>query len=528
MDREINLDSIRALEEQIQEHERTIIQLKRTRNSLLNVSVLLPPEILGKIFGWNVIPDGNFGGLPKASHNFLFVCHHWFQVASGTPGLWGFWGNSIQDWARQHASDRTAPLDLVLDRHASGDLDDSLCNALRDRATRDTIWRVHLNNANAELLTSIISSITTKGEETRSNSVESFMLWNRSTSGGVDVSDFFSRYHFPKLRCLDLSGFFISSWDLMKSRTTSLTSLWLTNCKKSPLPSLSQMLSILSANPNLQSLKLSHSSIPGVHNDRSSSQIQLPHLKTLDLESSLDRVFGLLNRLELPDKMDDLNLTLPDYPPSELSQTVGPYLGDHLRRRSPDRLRLSIALFQNHFWVKVGDACEGHPTWVWFVEMEGHLGHVIMQKEEEAEKSCFDIFAHIPQENILELTAMTLPILRSGELCIQMCNLTYLHLGGVKLPEWFVEPAIPEPYVFKDILPRLRSISILSVDLCGGDWSPLTNFLTRRAAVGSRISSLIFQGHAPMDEGVVESIRRAVDLLERPEDRSDDESDDDY
>ena len=87
MDQEINLNSIRALEKQIQEHERAIIQLKRARNSLLNVSTLLPPEILGRIFCWNVVRDGYFGGLPKASHNFLLVCHHWFQVASGTPGL---------------------------------------------------------------------------------------------------------------------------------------------------------------------------------------------------------------------------------------------------------------------------------------------------------------------------------------------------------------------------------------------------------------------------------------------------------
>ena len=50
MDREINLDSIRSLDKQIEEYEKAIIRLKRTRNSLLNVSTLLPPEILGNIF----------------------------------------------------------------------------------------------------------------------------------------------------------------------------------------------------------------------------------------------------------------------------------------------------------------------------------------------------------------------------------------------------------------------------------------------------------------------------------------------
>ena len=60
MDQENNRNSIRALEKQIEEHEKALIQLKRTRNSLLNVSILLPPEILGKIFHYNVVPDGDF------------------------------------------------------------------------------------------------------------------------------------------------------------------------------------------------------------------------------------------------------------------------------------------------------------------------------------------------------------------------------------------------------------------------------------------------------------------------------------
>jgi hypothetical protein len=236
MDRELNLDSIRALEKQIQEHERILIKLKRARNSLLNVSTLLPPEVLGSIFRWNVIPDGDFGGLPKASYNFLLVCHHWFQVASATPELWGFWGNSIQDWIHRHARCRTAPLDLVLTGRASHHLDDKLRDALQDCAARGVIRRVHLKDIDAAtLLSSIISSIVTKGEEIRSISVESFILWN-SSGPSVDISDFFSRYHFPKLQRLDLDGFSISSWDLLGSRTISLTTLFLSGARQSPPP----------------------------------------------------------------------------------------------------------------------------------------------------------------------------------------------------------------------------------------------------------------------------------------------------
>ena len=64
------------MEKQIKDHERAIIQLKRARNSLLNVSTHLPLEILGNVFLPNVIPDGGFSGLAKGSYDFLLVCHH--------------------------------------------------------------------------------------------------------------------------------------------------------------------------------------------------------------------------------------------------------------------------------------------------------------------------------------------------------------------------------------------------------------------------------------------------------------------
>ena len=142
--------------------------------------------------------------------------------------------------------------------------------------------------------------------------------------------------------CLDLRGFDISSWDLLGSRITSLTTLSLIGVRRSPLPTVSQMLSILSANPNLQSLELSRDSVPDINGDRSSSQIQLPHLTRLRLTSTLRRVFGLLGRLELPDKMDHLDLSLSSCSPLDLPQTLGPYLGNLVRPRSPGGLRLSV------------------------------------------------------------------------------------------------------------------------------------------------------------------------------------------
>ena len=248
MDREINLDSIRALDEQIEEHEKAIIQLKRTRNSLSNVSTLLPPEILGNIFRWNVIPDGDFGGLSEDSYNFLLVCRHWFEVASRTPELWYFRGNLIPDWSKRYSRCGYSSLDLVASSvgWTTLELGEPLRDALQDRTAWDAIRQVHLRGVNGKIIESIISLMITPGEGVLSNSVESFVLRNVGCHA-VDVSRFFARYDLPKSGRLDLSGVCrISSRDSLKSHTTTLTTLSL-KIEDSPVPTLSQLLPFLSS-----------------------------------------------------------------------------------------------------------------------------------------------------------------------------------------------------------------------------------------------------------------------------------------
>ena len=67
----------------------------------------------------------------------------------------------------------------------------------------------------------------------------------------VDLSRFFFRYRLPKLKRLRLKGCDISSWGLMSTQITSLTTLSLLTSSMLPATTLPHLLSILSANPNL-------------------------------------------------------------------------------------------------------------------------------------------------------------------------------------------------------------------------------------------------------------------------------------
>lgn len=290
MGRQASIDAILALGKQIEEMEAESIRLKRSQNSLLPVACV-SPEVLGHIFCLCAIPaadDGDFAGLEEDSYNFLFVCHHWFEVARRSPGLWSFWGNTLEDWKRQCPRSGTSPLNLILEHRVSlankalyrrvrssdeeehwvGPYDRDLRNALREYARRDGIRKVHLGGNDIQLLTTIISTLIPKNDGAQDSSVESIVFdipYTHSGSGrriptvGMDVSDFFSHHRLPKLRHLSFSGTLkISSqaWVCLKSHTTGLVSLSLSLDSPSPTLTTPQILSLLASNTNLRSLTL--------------------------------------------------------------------------------------------------------------------------------------------------------------------------------------------------------------------------------------------------------------------------------
>ena len=476
-----NVDAIRVLEGQIKEHQRRISELKRTQNSLLNIS-RLPPEILGDIFCRSAIPDG----FEKRSYNFLLVCHHWFEVASFTPELWGFWGNNPRDWERQHLRYPEVPLDLILDGSRVGDaLDDTVHDSLRDRASRDSIRRVHLRARNWKLLNSILSPLTAdEWKDVRYNSVESFILRNEGNTP-VNVSDFFAYNRSRRLQCLELTNCTITSWDCLTSQTTVLTTLVLHLSRSSPAPTTPQLFSILSSSPALRKITLTGCSVPTDADDDPSPRLPFRHLEELKLAGRVHDVFKLLLRLDHPRHMHHLEIILHQCAVGDISNVVGPYLRDHLRRHgwSQNKLGLHIST-DNRIVVRVGNVgslCPPTPVserMVPFIVLA--IDSVQTPPNNSRERIILDLIAHTPREEIVYLrmhenpTAMEniyarLPILRS------------LYVGKISLSAVFPKQITGG----NRILPFLQHVFLERVDADRGDWTPLTAFLSCRTPLDS-------------------------------------------
>ena len=489
------------------------IKLKRARNSLLNVSKL-PPEVLGDIFRWNVTV-GDTGQLEEGSHNFLLVCHHWFEVASCNPELWGFWGNNLRDWTERHLRYPTAPLDLVLDgrQFRGGTIGHSLVNALEHRAAQDTIRSVYLISEDSELLRSIISPLTANCEGIRSSSVESFILHkDESRTGGdtsVDLSDFFAHYSFPKLQRLVIDDCRISSWDFMTSRTSLLTTLSLDFSYPSPTPTTSQLLSILDSNPALQQVSLSGCAVP--YGDNKSSRVSLHHLRELHFCGELRPVFGLLHRLDHPRNMDHLALELEDCDVTEISQVIGPYLRDYLRHRGRSQNGLGLSVFSpDSILLRINDAGGvGFPAVDPTEAGEFLLIHIEFNqrlRKDLKEEATLDLISDVPQEEIVYFSAVGDPVGKKD------LSAHFPHIRALYFKRSILRIAFPVPTFDWDgiIFPSLRHVSLEEVVVRLEDWSPLIAFLERCSSSGNQLDTLAIVGPYYMRPAVEESIKGMV------------------
>ena len=523
---ETNIDSIRALDKEICRQEEVTIKLKRTRNSLLNVNTL-PLEVLCEIFRWNIIPESDFGVLRDRSHNFLLVCHHWFEVASGIPDLWSFWGNTPKDWARWHPHSKTAPLDLVLNAPSYNDeyLDEVLVGVLRDRASRNLIRLVHLNSKNQTILKSVLASLTLEDGEVQSNRMESLILCNSSLALPIDVSNFFAGYRFPRLKRLEFDSI-ISSWGYLISRTGALTDLSLNFWQPSPNPTISQFLSILKSNPLLQKIKISWGRVfngsrgGDGDDDISSSRVKLDHLKRLELAGNLRHILRLLDRLDHPVISDVLAITLYGCTVTEISQTIEPYFLKHRQTRDRPQGVLGLHILNDYEKVElsVGSVARMDPG---LVQMENILALTVHLDRASPTRMEADailkLIAHLPREEFVYFQALDKTD-AMGNLYASFPNLETLHLVG-HLPALFPKH---DSGGDEGILPVLKNLSLESLTMNKDGWRPLTTFLAGRKSSGKRLGTLRIFNSGHMCSEVKESVKGAVQDFDTADlDRSD-------
>lgn len=544
MGREINIEVIRALEKQVAEVSEGVIELKRTRNSLLNISVRLPPEILGYIFTWTIARQryyslhstAHFGRLERGTYNFRLVCHYWLEVASNTPGLWSFWGDTLQSWNELCHFDRASPVNLVLDRR-EGD-PESITSAslsklwagprlrgeLRDRVTRDKIGRIRLIDENPNLLGSILRRLTLNGEGAqeegfREKCIESVIF--HTSIIPKELSDFFARSRLPWLRHLEINGALRTPlWGHLTSQTTRLTTLSLQLAQGSLPPTASQLISILAANPNLRHLSLSEVLPDGI--DEPEIQVPLRHLRTIDLMDKFFSVFHLLQRLELPATLDNTSLYMDDVTLEDVHQTLGPYMRGLFQRDPRFQGGLQVtADVCGYVNIYVRLPCIGgipEPVWpsaTFSLSMVGPVPDPSVLKQ-----LSFDIMVFIPQGEVGSLQIEhTLEV--PEELFIAMPKLESLRLRNVTLSDGFLRPNPNGPHADRKLLPLLRSLHLDGVTVKDDNWGPLINYLGHQTS-GGRSISLQVESRSKMPPEVTEEVRRlGIDLKHSLEDRSD-------
>ena len=477
----------------------------------------LPPEILGFIFCL-----ASFREEFENNFNFILVCRYWFEVASHIPRHWEFWGSTLNGWKRCYLRHPKMPLDLVLDRGTHrARFPASVAKALRDRTSQDTIQLVHLRSEDNRLLGSILRTLTADPEEVRCSRMESFILRNQ---GGrvVNVSEFFAQTHFPKLRHLDITNCIISPLGTLLSQIKLLTTLVLH--LNMPLPTKSELFSLLASNPSIQKLALTgHSILNHQGEDGEQSRVSLPELKELKLAGRSREVSTFLNNLVIPDVLDRLDINLDCCGVEDISGGIGPYLRDFFRRRGRSQNDLGIcASLESDVLFHVGDGDTLHsPTLVTkpaapFLTVT-LIPPMMLIPDDNAlydlkNELFLGLIACTPQEKIVYLKIRDDPTATDGNSTAMgnvyglLPNLKVLHSEWMLLSLLFPKQIAER----KDLSPS-QSLRHLIIESTGDDWTPLTSFLSlSRTSLAKRLDFLHITSPARMRPEVEEDVGSSV------------------
>ncbi|KAF9779273.1 hypothetical protein BJ322DRAFT_452260 [Thelephora terrestris] len=515
MGRETNEDQIRELEKKIEEGAGDITQLKRARNSVLNISTRVPPEILGCIFIWRARDRGHLDRLRKSSYQFLFVCHRWYEVACHTPELWSFWGHTLTQWLRLYRRSGATPVDLVLNGHHIGgpgvNFNGPLRDAVRERARHDTIRSVQLWSERGPLVASVLSALTPDDEEIRYSSIESISLRL------VDASEFFARCRFPRLSYLRLSiGTKISRWEHLGLHTTALTTLTLTfdtHGLANP-PTAAQLLSIFSSNPRLQNITLIRLRALRDDVDRSTTPVPMHHLKKLTIDGDPRSTFQLVERLDFPEMMDELTLILCKCTSGDILGTLGPFVRDHIQRdgRLRDRLGIFVKCFPDSLSIQANaiTTTGGQAQRTTFATFTANLRHNPPCRNDV--QLCTDFVAYTPAEDIVYFGGdLTMDIVK--RVVPTMPNIRELHLIHAQLEYGFLLQDPRGPLSQKKLLPSLERLYLEEVIYDDESWQLLLPYLAHQTSGGQRISLTISGTREHICKDVMKELKGFVEEL---------------
>jgi len=134
--------------------------------------------------------------------------------------------------------------------------------------------------------------------------------------------------------------------------------------------------------------------------------------------------------------MDEVRFFLDDCSKSDLSQTLGRYLGALVRRRRrfQEGLGLRVNPGGSRFHVFAGDVTELHGSTEvnWFVRVEATMRGG-MPEAEEVGLLCSALIEQLPSNEIVYLRTTARVLTLEGS-CAGMTNIARLHLDGRSVP----------------------------------------------------------------------------------------------